>query len=81
MASHPLGPYAFAGTVTSNVWGAQTGAVWFSGVDYVLYGDRWQSAPDHIKANDMSYMTPLAFAANGSIVPKTTFEAEVVIAY
>ena len=34
------------------------------GVDYVLYGDRWQSAPDHVKAHDFSYMAPLVWNAS-----------------
>jgi hypothetical protein len=33
----------------------------FAGVDYVLYGDRWQSAPDHIKGHDFSYMAPIVW--------------------
>jgi hypothetical protein len=32
-------------------------------VDYVLYGDRWQSAPDRIKGNDFSYLAPLVWSA------------------
>lgn len=35
-----------------------------AGVDYVLYGDRWQSAPDHIKAHDYSYMAPLVWSGS-----------------
>ena len=27
----------------------------------MLYGDRWQSAPDHIKAHDFSYMAPFVW--------------------
>ena len=29
----------------------------------MLYGDRWQSAPDHIKAHDFSYVAPLVWSA------------------
>ena len=32
-------------------------------MDWVLYGDRWQSAPDSIKAHDFSYMAPLVWSA------------------
>lgn len=31
----------------------------------LLVGDRWQSAPDGIKAHDFSYWTPLSFLPNG----------------
>ena len=30
----------------------------------MLYGDRWQSAPDHVKAHDFSYMAPLVWNAS-----------------
>ena len=82
VADAPLGPYKFAGTaITPAVWGAQTGAVWFTGAQFVLYGDRWQSAPDRIKAHDYSYMTPLAFAADGSVLPIPARQDEVTISY
>ena len=35
-----------------------------AGVDYVLYGDRWQSAPDRIKGHDFSYLAPLVWNAS-----------------
>lgn len=61
-AAAPLGPYTSLGDVIAPAaWGAQTGAVFFTGVDYVLYGDRWQSAPDKIKAHDFSYVAPLVW--------------------
>ncbi len=81
VSTSPLGPYNLTGTVISNVWGAQTGAVWFTGQDYVLYGDRWQSAPDGIKAHDFSYMTPLVFNADGSVQPIPAFQPNVTISY
>jgi len=42
MAPDPLGPYALAGSLvpTPSIWGAQTGAVWWTGAEWVLYGDR-----------------------------------------
>ena len=62
-AQSPLGPYASLGDIMEpSGWSAQTGAVFSTGVDFVLYGDRWQSAPDHIKAHDFSYMAPLVWA-------------------
>jgi beta-xylosidase len=68
-ATSPLGPYHEQQNpvVLQNTWHGQTGSVWFTGVDYVLYGDRWQSAPDKIKAHDFSYWAPLIFNDNGSI--------------
>jgi len=84
MASSALGPYSPAGSLVSSgaVWGAQTGAVWFTGADFVLFGDRWQSAPDHIKAHDFSYMAPLSFNSNGTVnVIATAFQDTVTIAY
>jgi hypothetical protein len=78
----PLGPYAFAGTaITPGAWRAQTGAVWFTGAQWVLYGDRWQSAPDRIKGHDFSFMTPLAFAPDGSVLPITAWQDNVTIQY
>jgi hypothetical protein len=63
-APAPLGPYTSLGNVIeSSTWNAQTGAVFFTGIDYVLYGDRWQSAPDRIKGHDFSYVAPLQWGA------------------
>lgn len=71
-STSPLGPYTDLGNIATSVdWQAQTGTVWYTGQQWVLYGDRWQSAPDHIKAHDFSYMAPLTFNANGTIVPIT----------
>lgn len=36
---------------------------------WMWIGDRWQSAPDGIKGHDFTYWSPLAFLANGTIVP------------
>ena len=81
VAPSPLGPYTLAGTITTNTWQAQTGAIWSTGQDFVLYGDRWQSAPDHIKAHDFSYMSPVAFSANGSVIEQPKFQDFVVVTY
>lgn len=78
----PLGPYELQGTVIdSTTWNAQTGSVWFTGTDYVLFGDRWQSAPDGIKAHDFSYWTPLSFLPNGTVVTIPQFQDTVLIRY
>jgi len=82
-AAAPLGPYTFAGELaTAAVWRAQTGSVWFTGQDYVLYGDRWQSAPDRLKSHDFSYMAPITFGADGSVQPiAAAFQINVTIRY
>jgi len=68
-STSPLGPYQQQQNtlVTASTWHAQTGSVWFTGEDWVLYGDRWQSAPDKIKAHDFSYWAPLNFSKNNSV--------------
>ena len=83
MSNTPTGTYTLAGNLmTSNVWGAQTGGVWFTGIDYVLFGDRWQSSPDKLKSHDFSYMTPFAFNADGTVNEiATTFQKNVSISY
>jgi hypothetical protein len=82
VAAAPLGPYAHLATVANaSVWRAQTGAVWHTGADWVLYGDRWQSAPDRIKAHDFSYMAPLRFAPNGGVLPLPGWQDNVTIAF
>jgi beta-xylosidase len=82
IAMNPLGPYTSFGYVATSaaVWKAQTGSVWWTGMDWVLYGDRWQSAPDKIKGHDFSYWTPLKFNADGSVVP-IQWEDQVTIRY
>ena len=80
-APHPLGPYTDLGTFVGPAdWQAQTGSVTFTGFDYVLYGDRWQSAPDRIKAHDFSYMAPLTFNDDGSLA-KLSWQDNVTIRY
>lgn len=86
-AAAPLGPYKDAGLViTAGQWGAQTGAVWSTGAALVLFGDRWQSAPDRVKAHDFSYFAPLTLVAGGgagnaSIAPLPGWQDNVTIAY
>ena len=80
-ATSPLGPYTPAGTIFSAAdWRAQTGSVWFTGVDYVLFGDRWQSAPDRIKGHDFSYMAPVEWNAD-STVKQLRWQDNVTIYY
>lgn len=93
-APTPLGPYTSQGSIVlpgtpgnatnpipTGGWGAQTGAVWYTGVDFVLYGDRWQSAPDRIKAHDFSYMAPLSFFDNGTVQVLPGFQGNVTIIF
>ena len=80
-AAHPLGPYtpqtpnviSFSDGSLTRTQGQQTtvttvqhtpNATWF-----LWQGDRWQSAPDGLKAHDFQFWYPLAFAPNGSILP------------
>jgi hypothetical protein len=37
--------------------------------DFIWQGDRWQSAPDRIKAHDFQFWTKLQFGAKGEILP------------
>lgn len=69
ISSSPLGPYEQQQNplLLASTWHGQTGAVWFTGQDWVIYGDRWQSAPDKIKAHDFSYWAPLNFTKNGTV--------------
>lgn len=87
-SEHPLGPYNASGDIMpSAAWSAQSDAVFFVGApgdddaDLVLYGDRWQSAPDGLKSHDFTYMTPIRFHDNGSVVSVTAFESNVTINY
>jgi hypothetical protein len=81
-ASQPMGPYGNPVQVaTAQDWYGQTGAVWFTGQDYVLFGDRWQSAPDHIKAHDFSFMAPLKWDAAGNPQSFAGFQNWVEISY
>lgn len=38
------------------------------GLQYVLLGDRWQTAPDGVKGHDFQYWTPLEFNSSGDIL-------------
>jgi hypothetical protein len=82
-APSPLGPYTSQGSIIApQQWGAQTGAVWWTGAQWVLYGDRWQSAPDHIKAHDFSYWAALTLnATSGVFDPLPGWQDNVTIAY
>jgi len=79
-APAPLGPYTYEGEIAAgpNPFGgriataAQQTAVFLvadgaGGSTPMWVGDRWQSAPDRLKAHDFTYWQPLPFAANGSI--------------
>ena len=82
VATSPTGAYNRTGDIMpSRAWSAQTGSVWFTGVDYVLQGDRWQSAPDRLKAHDFSYMSKVVFTPDGGVASVGAFEDEVEIAY
>jgi beta-xylosidase len=78
----PLGPYDNPVQVIGAAdWRGQTGAVWWTGADWVLYGDRWQSASDSIKAHDYSYWAAIQFSANNSAVPLPGHQDWVLVRY
>ena len=83
VSTSPLGNYNSTGQLmpSGSVWQAQTGSVWFTGADWVLQGDRWQSASDKIKAHDFSYLSPIRFLASGGVEPVRAFETVVTIEY
>ena len=82
-ATSPLGPYSYAGEIAAgpHPGGApdgraatesqQTAVVAVpdgaGGATFVWIGDRWQSAPDRLKAHDFTFWVPIPFFANGSI--------------
>eukprot|EP00040_Diaphanoeca_grandis_P012382 m.62771 g.62771 ORF g.62771 m.62771 type:complete len:368 (+) comp23198_c0_seq2:680-1783(+) len=84
-ASHPLGPYtsssydiacqnAGANIRTCNsVVHAQQNCIFdvetTSGIEMMWTGDRWMSAPDHLKSHDFQYWMPLRW--NDSATPPT----------
>jgi hypothetical protein len=84
-ATDPMGPYTNSFEVAGPAdWQAQTGAVWFTGPDWVLFGDRWQSAEDHIKAHDFSYWAPLVFEdgpSGASTIQHITWQDNVTIRF
>ena len=78
----PMGPYTYLGEIASgsNPFGGSiaTSAQQTNVFPVVLsngetafmwQGDRWQSAPDHLKSHDFTYWRPLSFGVNGSIAP------------
>lgn len=75
VATAPLGPYAPTGIVGSqaSLPAQSTDVVKYvdaSGtVAYLYIGDRWQSAPDRIKAHDFTLFAPLAFGPTGALLP------------
>jgi hypothetical protein len=90
-AASPLGPYTYAGEIAEgpHPGGApdgraateaqQTAVVAVpdgtGNTAYLWIGDRWQSAPDGLKAHDFTYWVPIPFYANGSIGRLTWVDA------
>ena len=82
-SASPLGPYSYVGEIAAgpHPGGApdgraatesqQTAVVAVpdgaGGTTYVWIGDRWQSAPDRLKAHDYTFWAPIQWPANGSI--------------
>jgi len=69
-ATNPLGPYTDGKIVTdSSIQAQQTNIMSListQGTQYMWQGDRWQSAPDHLKGHDFSYFAPITFDSNGN---------------
>lgn len=75
-APTPLGPYTRQnqpidfGTGNTTTQGQQsTVTAVAGGNDFIWQGDRWQSAPDHIKAHDFQFWSKLEFDSDGAIRP------------
>ena len=79
-AKDALGPYAYLGEIAAgpNSQGGkiatsaqQTNVFPVKGSDgslsFMWQGDRWQSAPDHLKSHDFTYWDTLLFTATGGI--------------
>eukprot|EP01047_Picozoa_sp_COSAG01_P014619 COSAG01_NODE_715_length_14093_cov_64.209233_15_plen_406_part_00 len=75
-AASPLGPYTLqaqtidfgSGNITTQ--GQQTTVTAVAdGQDFIWQGDRWQTAPDHLKSHDFQYWTKLEFGVHGEIKP------------
>ena len=79
-AASPLGPYELQaqpigfGTGNTTTQGQQTTVTKVVGDAgspecHVWQGDRWQTAPDHLKAHDFQFWAKLEFASTGEIEP------------
>ena len=84
VGDNPLGPFSFSSWINddaangkgkivipaqeTNVFGVRTPD---NGLQYIWIGDRWQSAPDHLKAHDFTYWGPVEvnFDQNGIHFP------------
>ena len=80
-ATSPLGPYRPQqrtidfGTGNTTTQGQQTTVTVVVAEDdndedsFIWQGDRWQSAPDHLKSHDFQFWTKLQFGSDGEILP------------
>ena len=72
VADNPLGPFSLSSYINSKMASGkreiiipaqQTNVLAVrrpdNGLQYIWIGDRWQSAPDHLKAHDFTYWGPL----------------------
>eukprot|EP01089_Gocevia_fonbrunei_P020830 TRINITY_DN7846_c0_g1_i1.p1 TRINITY_DN7846_c0_g1~~TRINITY_DN7846_c0_g1_i1.p1 ORF type:complete len:312 (-),score=46.73 TRINITY_DN7846_c0_g1_i1:6-941(-) len=73
VSNHPLGPYTQTINLGSQIPSQQTSVLRYKQADgswgFLWQGDRWQSAPDHIKGHDFSYWGPLQFDSKGNVKP------------
>jgi len=78
-ADLPLGNYSLQGVISfgsgkdTHTQGQQTTVTTVLGANgskvFLWQGDRWQSAPDGLKAHDYQFWSPLTFGEDGSIEP------------
>ena len=69
-SSSPRADREGCGLVSANatsVTHAQQNYVFQVGEQFIWTGDRWKSAPDHLKSHDFQYWAPLSFLPDGSI--------------
>ena len=77
-ANHPLGPYTLSNVTFGNLTSQSTAI--FPYIDdnqetqWMYVGDRWQSAPDHVKGHDFTVFSPIIFSEDGLSVTTKDFQ-------
>lgn len=74
VSSHPLGPYTPGVLMTTSSIAAQQADIsrFFDArgnEQWMWMGDMWQSAPNHVKANDFTYMGVITWTPEGDPLP------------
>lgn len=90
-AAAPLGPWSYVGEIaagsnpfngsvaTSSQQTAVFSVTGTSSTSFMWVGDRWQSAPDRLKAHDFTFWEPLSFSADGKTVSRLTWQDSVTV--